>query len=185
MRMSALSTRRTAAKMTNAGELVRLRSVQASDHAPWLQMINDPAVMDGLDRALPATAEQHERYIRANVTENPNAVWFAVETLKDGKFAGIVWLWDVNNRHRRAEVRIAIAPAASGSGYGSDALRALCGYAFHTLGLHKLYAYIHERNVRSRAAFERAGFSLEATLSGEAFWKGSYAAVWRLARFSD
>jgi RimJ/RimL family protein N-acetyltransferase len=170
--------------MTNAGELVRLRSVQASDHAPWLEMINDPEVMDGLDRALPATADQHERYIRANVTENPNAVWFAVETLDDRRFAGIVWLWDVNNRHRRAEVRIAIAPSASGKGYGPDALRAICTYAFQTLGLHKLYAYVHERNARSRAAFERAGFSLEATLEDEAFWKGTYATVWRLARIA-
>ncbi|HET7815819.1 MAG TPA: GNAT family N-acetyltransferase [Candidatus Baltobacteraceae bacterium] len=170
--------------MTNSGRLVRLRSVQAADHAPWLEMINDPAVMDGLDRALPATAEQHERYIRANVTDNPNAVWFAIEPLDTSGFAGIVWLWDVNNRHRRAEVRIAITPSSAGKGYGPDALGALCDYAFQTLGLHKVYAYVHERNVRSRAAFERAGFTVEATLEGEAFWNGAYAKVWRLARFA-
>jgi len=171
--------------MAKAGKHVRLRSLRPADHGPWLEWINHPAVMEGLDRALPATSEQHERYIRANVTERSDAVWFAVETAQQDQFVGVVWLWDVNTRHRRAEVRIVIDPTASGRGYGSDAVRALSEYAFGTLGLHKLYAYVHERNPRSRAAFERAGFTLEATLEGEAFWNGSFAAVWRLARFAE
>ncbi len=141
--------------------------------------------MDGLDRALPATAEQHERYIRQNVTENRTAVWFAVETAKDREHIGIIWLWDINERHRRAEVRIVIAPAAAGRGYGPDALQALSDYAFRTLGLHKLYAYIHERNGRSRSAFERAGFYVEAELKEDAFWNGAFATVWRLARLAE
>jgi len=168
--------------MNETGERVRLRPLRPSDYGRWLEWINDPVNMDGLDRALPASAEQHEQYIRANVTENRAAVWFAVETLSEREHVGIVWLWDVNDRHRRAEVRIVIGSEAAGRGYGPDALNALALYAFRTLGLHKLYAYIHERNQRSRKAFERAGFVLEATLKDEAFWNGAFAPVWRLAR---
>ncbi|HLI95043.1 MAG TPA: GNAT family N-acetyltransferase [Candidatus Baltobacteraceae bacterium] len=183
--MSDIVLRRTAIAMSKAGKQVRLRALRPADYEPWLEWINDPAVMDGLDRALPATGEQHDIYIRTNVTDRSDTVWFAVETIEDRSLVGIVWLWEVNNRHRRAEVRIVIDPAASGRGYGPDALRALSEYAFRILGLHKLYAYVHERNARSRAAFERAGFTLEGTLQGEAFWDGNFAAVWRLARFAD
>ncbi len=183
--MSDIVLRRTAIAMSKAGKHVRLRALRPADYGPWLEWINDPTVMDGLDRALPATGEQHQNYIRANVSDRSDTVWFAVETIEDRSLAGIVWLWEVNNRHRRAEIRIIIDPAASGRGYGSAALRAISDYAFQVLGLHKLYAYVHERNARSRAAFERAGFALEATLQGEAFRDGNFAAVWRLARFAD
>lgn len=167
-----------------AGERVRLRALRPEDYSRWLQWINDPAVMDGLDRALPATEEQHEKYVQQNVTENRNAVWFAAEDLERGQHVGIVWLWDLNERHRRAEVRIIIAPDVTGRGYGPDALNLLSEFAFRTLGLRKLYAYVHERNARSRSAFERAGFTLEATLKDEAFWNGCFASVWRMVRFA-
>ncbi len=170
--------------MTGTGKLVRLRALQPADYARWLAWINDPAVMDGLDRARPATSEQHERYVHTNVTENQNAVWFAIQAIDGGDHVGIVWLWDVNVRHRRAEVRVLVSPQASRRGYGTEALALLSRYAFETMGLHKLYAYVHERNAASRSAFERAGFALETTLHDEAFWNGRFAAVWRFARLS-
>lgn len=171
--------------MSATGALVRLRALQPDDTSNWLAWINDPDVMDGLDRAVPVTAEQHAEYIRKNVVQNDAAVWYAIEDAVKGEHIGIVWLWDIHRRHRRAEVRIVIAPAYAGHGYGTASLNQVAQYAFDTLGLHKLYAYVHERNDRSRRAFERAGFQQEAVLRAEAFWNGGFRDVFRLARLSN
>jgi diamine N-acetyltransferase len=141
--------------------------------------------MEGMDRALPATAEEHESYVRASIANNRKAVWFGVELLGDGRLVGVIWLWDIDWRHRRAEVRVLIDPACHGKGLGHDAVRALGDYAFKTLGLHKIYAYVHARNGKSGRVFERSGFQSEALLKDEAFWDGRFGDVVRFARFAD
>lgn len=171
--------------MSATGTLVRLRALKPDDTSNWLQWINDPDVMDGLDRAIPVTAEQHAEYIRKNVVQNDAAVWYAIEDAVKGEHIGIVWLWDIHRRHRRAEVRIVISPAHAGHGYGTASLNQVAHYAFNTLGLHKLYAYVHARNAASRRAFESAGFRQEAVLQDEAFSNGAFSEVFRMIRLSD
>ena len=166
-------------------EPVILRAVEARDTAQWRAWINEPEVMHGLDRVLPATELDHERFIERHVAGNDSSVWFSVDAT-DGTYVGAIWLWDVHWRHRRAEVRLFIAhPKYRGRGLGTSAISAIATYAFESLGLHKLYAYVHESNERSRRAFEAAGFALEATLADEAFRDGAYNDVWRFAKFSN
>ncbi|MDB5042079.1 MAG: GCN5-related N-acetyltransferase [Candidatus Eremiobacteraeota bacterium] len=173
------------APMLLRGRLVRLRAIESSDFETWRSWINRPDVMEGMDRAVIATAAQHKRYVETAVADD-RAVFLAVETLEAERLSGIVWLWDVDHRHRRAEVRIVIGdPEARGRGFGTDALEALATYAFGTLRLRKLYAYIHASNEASRRAFERAGFALEVTLEREAYRNGCETDVHRMRRFAD
>jgi len=65
-----------------------------------------------------------------------------------------------------------------------DAIEALAAYAFAQRAQRKLYAYVHAQNCASRRAFERAGFTLEATLEREALRDGREADVHRLSRFA-
>ncbi len=166
--------------MSLTGALVRLRPVSAEDSAEWLRWLNDPEILGLMDMVQPVTAEQHEKFLRYAIAENQNARWFAIE--RDGRFIGKVWLWDINWRHQRAEVRVLVGERESwGSGAGSDALALISRYAFETLGLHKLYAFVHERNQRSKRAFLKVGFVEEAILREEATWEGSFQDVSRLA----
>ena len=45
-----------------------------------------------------------------------------------------------------------------GQGYGSEAIDAVTGWGFRTLGLHRVEANIMPRNLASRRAAEKAGF---------------------------
>lgn len=162
------------------GNVVRLRDIGAGDAAQWLVWLNDPEILGLMDMVAPVTAEQHERFLRYAIAENENARWFAIE--REGRFIGKVWLWDINWRHRRAEVRILVGERESwGSGAGADALSIVTKHAFETLGLHKIYAFVHERNARSKGAFLKAGFVEEAVLREEASWDGRFQDVSRMA----
>jgi RimJ/RimL family protein N-acetyltransferase len=173
------------AAMQDRGRLVRLRTIEPSEYETWRGWISRPDVMADMDRVVRPSAAEHRRYVE-EATASQRAAFFGIEALDEPRLVGIVWLWDVDARHRRAEVRIVVGdPASRGRGYGAAALAALAAHAFRELGLRKLYAYVHAHNAASRRAFERAGFVLEATLEREAYRDGRETDVYRLRRFAS
>ncbi len=149
------------------GRLVRLRTFEPSDAEPFRQWINDPEIARLIDRAGPVAPAEHEAWYRDLVTSESAAV-FAVDRLTDDQFVGLVWLYEIHSRHRRAEVRIVIGDRSCwGGGYGTEALRLLVQIAFGPLHLDKLWADVLATNPRAVAAFERAGFRREGHLAGD------------------
>jgi RimJ/RimL family protein N-acetyltransferase len=107
---------------------------------------------------------EHEQWF-ATVVSGDSCRYFAVETAADERHVGNVWLWDIDARHQKAELRIVIGDAAArGTGVGVEALDAACRLAFEQMGLHRIYAYVLASNPSARRAFERAGFTREGTL---------------------
>ena len=170
--------------MLLCGRLVRLRAIESDEFETWRGWINRADVMDGMDREVRPSADEHRRFVETAVAAQ-QAVFLGIETLDTPRLIGVVWLWDLSERHRRAEVRILIGdPDTRGHGFGTDAIEAIAAYAFEQRALRKLYAYVHAQNGASRRAFERAGFTLEATLEREAMRDDREADVFRLRRFA-
>ena len=168
-----------------SGPLVTLRAFERQDAETYRGWINDPEVAALVDRAGPVTAEEHARWYEALVGAPDHHV-FAVEETDGRAFIGLVWLYGVHARHRRAEVRIVIGERrAWGKGRGTDALRALADVAFDTLGLEKLWADVLATNPRAVSAFERAGFTREGLLRGDRVVSGARVDVVRLGRLRD
>jgi RimJ/RimL family protein N-acetyltransferase len=162
------------------GKLVRLRSFEPDDAERYRAWINDVEVARLIDRAKAVTRLEHEAWYRSLVTSDANCV-FAVERLDDGRFIGLVWLYAIHWRHRRAEVRIVLGDRDSwGGGFGTDALRLLAAIAFGSMNLDKLWADVLATNPRAVAAFERAGFEREGLLRGDRFDNGVRLDVVRL-----
>jgi RimJ/RimL family protein N-acetyltransferase len=149
------------------GELVRLRAFEPEDAERYRAWVNDPEIARLIDRPEPVTRAEHEAWYRTLVV-SPTTIVFALDRQADTKFIGLVWLYDIHARHRRAEVRIVIGDrTAWGGGYGTDALRVLARIAFGSLGLDKLWADVLAVNPRAVRAFERAGFVREGLLVGD------------------
>ncbi len=169
------------------GRTVILRPIDPADLERWRAWVNDPEIAGFLDRALPVSGPEHEHFFETMVIGNPRAVWFALERPgAPDDYIGNVWLWDLDARHRRAEVRILIGDrSAWGTGAGTEALQILAGYAFEKLGIQKLYAYVHARNPRAARSFVKAGYIEEARHAREAFWDGQFQDILRFARWAS
>jgi len=89
---------------------------------------------------------------------------WGVADVFDDRVIGTCTLSSLSARHRRAEVGFALARAAWGKGYMAEALTALIGFAFETLGLHRLEADVDPRNLPSIRLLEGAGFRREGFL---------------------
>ncbi len=143
---------------------------------------NDPQLMRLLDRQHPVSVEEHEVWFNT-VVQGDDCVYFAIETLDASAHVVNVWLWNIDPRHRKAELRIAIGnESARGQGFGSEAIGLACRYGFDDLGLHRIYAYVLALNPPALRAFARAGFSVEGTLRDDRWTGESYVDSWLLAR---
>ena len=167
------------------GARVRLRTFEPADAERYRAWVNDPEIARLIDRAGPVTRTEHEAWYRALVA-SPAAAVFAIDRLGDGKLIGVVWLYDIHPRHRRAEVRIVIGDKrAWGGGYGTDALRVLARIAFGPLRLDKLWADVLVTNPRAARAFERAGFKPEGLLLADRIQDDRRVDVIRLGILRD
>ena len=102
-------------------------------------------------------AKQLRLIIQHNETERP---------------LGAIDLFDFDPYHKRAGIGILIAHEADrGKGYARQALQTVTGYAFHTLGLHQLYASMDADNTASLELFRKEGFEITGTRR-EWIWTG-------------
>lgn len=154
------------------GEIVSLHPLERRHLEATRAWANDPALARLLGRARPVSEAEHEQWFAA-LGERRDCAYFAVEANADGRHLGNVWLWEIDPRHRKAEVRIVLGEAdAQGRGLGSEALRLISDHAFGPLGLHKIYSHVLGFNPRARRAFEKAGFAVEGVLKADR-WTGS------------
>ena len=102
--------------------------------AQTLQWTNDPELARLLDRHHRVTAEEHERWF-ASLSSRADTIFFAVE---DGaRHIGNVWLADINTRHRKAEVRIVLAPTPPIAAAGRVPSNSIAAQAFGHMNLHR------------------------------------------------
>ena len=162
------------------GSTLVLRAFDRKHMDQTRSWVNDVELARLLDRAYPVSEQDHEHWYTTLVGRN-DCVFFAIETLSSNQHIGNVWLWAIDWRHSKAELRILIGDhEAIGKGYGSEAIRLVCEYAFSRLNLHKIYAYVLSINPRARRAFEKVDFKLEGTLRSDRWANGQYIDVYLL-----
>lgn len=164
------------------GEAVTLCPLDRRHAEQTRQWANDLTLARLLDRARPVADTDHETWL-AGLEGRDDCVFFAMETPPGNRHVGNIWLWAIDPRHRKAEVRIVIgADDCHGKGMGSEALSLLAGYARDRLNLRRLYAFTLGTNPRARRAFEKAGFELEGVLREDRWVGDHYADVVMLGR---
>jgi len=133
-----------------------------------------------MDRAAPVSEAEHEAWF-CSLAGRDACRFFAIEA--GGRHVGNVWLWNIDTRHQKAELRIVIGDGAfRGRGLGVDVIQLACQYGFEQLGLHRIYAYVLSINPAARQAFERAGFTVEGTLRDDRRAGDAFVDAYLLAR---
>ncbi len=84
---------------------------------------------------------------------------FSIVTRNGGEHIGNCMYYDLNHLRKQAEVGIMIgARSYWDGGYGYDAMIALLGHVFTTVGLKRVHLHTLERNQRARRCFQKCGF---------------------------
>ena len=127
----------------------------------------------------PRSAAEILDFIRGLEKIRPDTpdTWYqlAVVLRASGELAGDCGLHFPAGRNHEAEIGITLAPAYHGQGLAAEALPAVLGYLFDTLGKHRVYGSVDPRNVPSQRLLERVGMRREAHFVESLPFKGGWA----------
>lgn len=170
------------------GELVTLRAIEREDvatlhawgqeHDTWPEVSYRPYAPVSVADALAAYDEKVPGPYRADDTNVP----FAMTV--DEELVGGVCLWGVDAFNRRAHLGISVGPAYRGLGYGTDACRLICRYAFVDRGLHRVQLEVLASNAAARRSYEKAGFVVDGIMREAAWVRGALVDEVYMSRLS-
>jgi RimJ/RimL family protein N-acetyltransferase len=102
--------------------------------------------------------------------------WFqlAIVVAATGVLVGDCGLHCRQDEPRQMEIGITLAPAHQGRGYAAEAIECLLGFAFGSLGKHRVAAVTDAENRAAAALFRRSGFRLEAHFVEHVWFKGHW-----------
>ncbi len=153
----------------HAGPGLVLRALAPAD-APALFRETD-ACRARLRRWLPwvdatRSAADTAAFIRVAMEQEADGEGFHALILYEGRLAGIIGHHGFHHAHRTVSIGYWLGDAFEGRGLMTAACRAMTGYAFAALGVHRVEIRAAVENRRSRAVAERLGFRLEGVLRG-------------------
>lgn len=167
------------------GSLVRLRALRADDAEAITALLAEPDVVRdlaswawapyGIDDARQFLARRDE-----------GSVNWAIEDCSDGAFVGVTGLQRIDHQSRNCEWGIWTGPPSRwGRGLGTEACTLATRFAFHHLGLEKVYLFVYETNARGRRVYEKAGYHVEGTLPRDSFVDGRLVTAYVMSVFRD
>lgn len=162
--------------MLNCDEIT-LRPLASNHLEATREWMNDEKLMAFLGRTKLVDELEHIEWFKT-VLSSQDCAFFAIE-ISSGTHIGNVWLWNIDQLNRKAELRIVIGQFQSQNrGFGEKVIRTLCQYASKTLKLHKIYAYVLSTNPRARHCFKKAGFREEGVLRQDRWSDGQFIDVY-------
>ncbi len=149
---------RFAPVITLAGQLVGLGPLDRAHLTDYHRWANDRETSRTLGLSWPVSLDQVAATFEAR-SAAIDAIWFTIHEGTTLRPVGLVYLFEVEPRHRRATFGILIGEAdARGRGYGTEATRLLLTYAFDIYGLSNVMLTVYADNLAGQGAYRRAGF---------------------------
>ena len=143
-----------------------LREIAERDVDAVFELESDPVAMRYWSRPPMRERAEAEASVTRSLTFFPTraGIKWVLARREDDRMLGHASVFDFVEPSDRAEIGYGLARAAWGHGYMHEALVAIVGYAFGTLGLRRLEADADPRNEASCRALERLGFTREGLL---------------------
>jgi RimJ/RimL family protein N-acetyltransferase len=145
-----------------AGKLVRLASIDFEKDPAVISAWGQDSEYQHLQDAEAArlfSGKQEREWLEKESDEN---CLFGMRVLEDDRLIGVLSLEGFDWAARNAWLSIGIGERSQwGKGYGTDAMRIILRYAFHTLNLNRVTLTVFEENPRAQHCYEKCGFQEE------------------------
>jgi ribosomal-protein-alanine N-acetyltransferase len=148
------------------GRLVTVREVVASDAATLFEFLSDPDVTEHLNQPPPSAAAfaGFIRWAQAQRAER-KGVCFAIVPHGLTEAIGMVQVRALEPSFFTCEWGFAVGKPFWGTGVFLEAAALVAGFAFTTLGTHRIEARAAGENARGHAAIQKLGARAEGTLA--------------------
>jgi ribosomal-protein-alanine N-acetyltransferase len=155
---------------------LQLREFVEEDWAEMLAYQSDPRYLRFYQ-----WTERTEADVRAFVgrflewqAETPRLRFQLAITLEVGRVIGSCGVRLARAAARQGELGYELSPVYWGQGYATEAARAMMGFGFEALGLHRICAYTVAENLASQQVMEKLGMRREGRLRENRWFKGRW-----------
>jgi len=166
--------------LTLEGKKVYLRALEPEDLDFVHEIENNEDFWE-----ISSTQSPYSKFLIRQYIENAHRDIYDIKQLrlvictKRGRQVGLIDVFDLEPRDRRAAIGILIASKKDRKkGYGSESLTLLCDYCFTHLGLHQIYANVTALNKGSMKVFEANGFRKVGLKKDWTLFNGEYKDEW-------
>jgi RimJ/RimL family protein N-acetyltransferase len=154
------------------GECVRLEPLGPAVGEPYWAALQEPEGRRLTGTHAEFTREQTDHWLATRAEQHDRADWAAISP-DDGGYLGEAVLNDLDADNGVCGFRIALAgPHLYGRGLGTEITRLVLGYAFDTVGLHRVELQVYAFNPRAQRAYEKCGFRVEGRRREALLWDG-------------
>ena len=156
------------------GDKVYLSPMSIEDAETYCKWLNDPLISGNIDGAAKVYSSAAEReFIENNQKENAHI--YAIINKETDTLIGNIGIEDIDNIARTATIGIFIGDEENrGKGFGSDALRLACRYAFDRLNMHSLHLWVFSFNERAMNVYKKVGFKEAGRMRESYYLDGKY-----------
>ncbi len=159
-------------------ERLLLRRFRQADLEPFFAYRSDPDVARYQGWGV-ITRDEAARFVDRQAQSIPGQLGtgaqIAVELKASGRMIGDVYLDAPREEPHEARIGYTLAAGHQGRGYAFEAVTAVLGFVFKTLGKHRVTALTYAANARSVALLERIGMRKEAHFVRSRKFEGSWA----------
>jgi RimJ/RimL family protein N-acetyltransferase len=164
------------------GERLYLRAVERDDLERCHDWMNDESLRATLAQRYPMSLAQEADWIeRTSRGQDVSKLTFAICLFEGDRHIGNCGLEAIERENGVATFGILIGEKdCHGKGFGEEATRVLCRFAFEEMNLHKIRLDVYASNEAAVRTYENVGFRREGVLRDEAFRAGRYIDVLRM-----
>lgn len=159
------------------GKRLYLRAPEPKDAALFQRAVSEPSTRQWLMTRFPLSLKQELEFVdRMNPPGHPSSqVIFSIVLKKNHQLIGNMGLVRINWLDRKAETAaLIVSDKYRSKGYGAEAKELLLGYAFNTLGLHRIESCAMADNARSLAYLRKSGYIEEGVQRQAIFKNGKW-----------
>ncbi len=142
-----------------------LRKIQASDSKAILYLRSDKTINKFIERPENRKTKNISDAIKFinqldDYSTQEIAITWGITLKNNPEVIGTICLWNFSKNNKTAEVGYNLNPTYQKKGIMSEALKMIIDYGFKELKLHKIEAFTHTENERSKKLLENNGFLL-------------------------
>jgi len=142
-------------------ERLTLRQLLLKDEQEIFTLRSDSEINKYLDRQLSNTIDDARNFINKvaeNINKNDSLYW-AITLSDRNVLVGTICLFGFSDENDKCEIGYELLTDFQGQGIMKEASEKIIDYAFHTIKVQKIEAFLHRDNQRSIKLLEKLSFS--------------------------
>ena len=152
-------------KIKISGKKIILKIMEEEDASKFFKNIDNPKISQYSGPYSATSIEKAKEYIKkcSDEIKDKKSCCLGIYSKENKQLIGSIGLINFDKKRKQCETGFWIGVNYWGKGFMTEAVNLLTEYGFDKLGVSKIYAYSHNKNIASKKILQKCGFKKKTT----------------------